>query len=1366
MISNQIPTSETPGSSQSSIVPQQGSDLASEGSSIPTSISPSASPGPEDPAEPESQSIRITLSETELGPGSNTSPSKDPSRQKSKGTIQEITRPATRKEKSSRRKSASEPPLDAKFRKDNSRKTDTSLPKQLKRKPQRPRPSVEPSVEPQQLTSVDSTTPSFSINHDPTKPREEHNLQDYYPDLNTTESLPFIVIPRNDTQKHKTKSKLKKLERNIISQIRRNQQRRRELNQTKQVKLFKKPVFIKVQENQEDDQDQDHDHDTTTIMNSKYLPYHRENLSPYSEQMLADNYGFSKSYTMDEQDHYFLQYHNRSRTNYTPKHIESESQLESEPQDQTVGTLTEATITPAEVNISSGLFEQCMTQLEHKWHTLQMCIPPPSPENTPLTSTHLSLYHSDTGHTTETITHPETLQPCSICFHSSTPDENNAMIWCDCCDVAVHMDCYGVRTMPGEGEVWLCSRCERLGLLKHPLRYPSKDQLRCAVCPSTTGAFKQLNDGQWCHLICGLWIPELGVANIGIMEPIDGLVNIPRERWELRCYLCKLNVKGACVQCSVKGCARAFHVTCGVRAGLVMSLDIEKAESGTEADVNGSALVHKAILNHGKDIRCYCHLHTPKGLAGEDVKDRIEKVKLFYNRDRKHKQLEIEPVDQESTTNKVKNHKWLTPRGSPLAPDSFISDLSAYLQTQPSLEGFTPVQISEVSLLMTKYWTLKRSYSPYPGRLSLIPNMNDSEDTRKGTITKYKYDGSNGEKLRKVMEFSELLCSDLEKLESLGEKLTDWFGNRIQDGLVQDQILGVLSHPGTDGATDQLWNQGLRALNEGNGRRLQLLQSEYYHNERHHLNDGFRNHYVPEKRAMVAMKTAGVQTEEDDDDEKEEEETQYSEVEAQITKAKHKTKPSKKSKPTKPQRRDQRTSHSKDAPKQCINCHITHSTLWRHSRNPEFQRHVTLFNGMTKVVGMTLCNACGVYEIRNHGKCKPVSEEDKLKNRGGRGLIVWEQERDESDSADVAVSKDPSGESLIGVDASERSVILLESRSIESTSSDHVEDQADGSKRSHPETSMNQRKTNDTGSEVEVSPDRLNIESSFDPTLLEPVTENPTDIADSVMFESGTAKDIQTETVIPTSSVTENGMLIDKFIQLNPNLKPQRPGPFAWRYLISMNLVTKEGYLIPERVSELVKVLKKRKSELEGTFDEESELVRGEKLKENGGSGKARQKKRLLDSLQFDVNFKIPVNSKSIESSMSENEVEVFKELQRPITSAFLDGHPHPELQQDVITISDSEQNLSPAPHPMVPSRKRSRPLRHAVVAAIENQRIIKDQEQQRLIDGKRGRRVGNKRRKSQNSSTLAGVSGSREILIVADNSAITTSASGVIETD
>ncbi|RPB27551.1 hypothetical protein L211DRAFT_846331 [Terfezia boudieri ATCC MYA-4762] len=47
------------------------------------------------------------------------------------------------------------------------------------------------------------------------------------------------------------------------------------------------------------------------------------------------------------------------------------------------------------------------------------------------------------------------------------------------------------------------------------------------------GAFKQIVTNAWAHLLCAMWIPEVVIGNQSFMEPIDGIEDIPKQRWKL-----------------------------------------------------------------------------------------------------------------------------------------------------------------------------------------------------------------------------------------------------------------------------------------------------------------------------------------------------------------------------------------------------------------------------------------------------------------------------------------------------------------------------------------------------------------------------------------------------------------------------------------------------------------------------------------------------------------------------------------------------------------------------------------------------------------------------------------------------------------
>nr|XP_023014025.1 PHD finger protein rhinoceros [Leptinotarsa decemlineata] len=167
---------------------------------------------------------------------------------------------------------------------------------------------------------------------------------------------------------------------------------------------------------------------------------------------------------------------------------------------------------------------------------------------------------------------------CDVC-RSPDSEEGNEMVFCDSCNICVHQACYGITRIP-EGQ-WLCCTCN---IGKRP---------DCELCPNKGGAMKCLRTGQkWAHVSCALWIPEVSIGCVEKMEPITKVSSIPQSRWSLVCVLCRERL-GACIQCSVKTCKTAYHVTCAFKHGLEMR-----------------AIIEDENADDGVKLRSYCEKHS------------------------------------------------------------------------------------------------------------------------------------------------------------------------------------------------------------------------------------------------------------------------------------------------------------------------------------------------------------------------------------------------------------------------------------------------------------------------------------------------------------------------------------------------------------------------------------------------------------------------------------------------------------------------------------------------------------------------------------------------------------------------------------
>ncbi|XP_060809407.1 PHD finger protein rhinoceros [Amyelois transitella] len=167
---------------------------------------------------------------------------------------------------------------------------------------------------------------------------------------------------------------------------------------------------------------------------------------------------------------------------------------------------------------------------------------------------------------------------CDVC-RSPDSEDGNEMVFCDSCNICVHQACYGITVIP-DGQ-WLCRPCG--------------DGVRptCVLCPNLGGAMKCTPSGhKWAHVSCVLWIPEVSIGCAERMEPITKISAIPASRWSLLCVLCRER-KGACIQCSVKTCKTAYHVTCAFKHGLEMR-----------------AIIEDENADDGVKLRSYCQKHS------------------------------------------------------------------------------------------------------------------------------------------------------------------------------------------------------------------------------------------------------------------------------------------------------------------------------------------------------------------------------------------------------------------------------------------------------------------------------------------------------------------------------------------------------------------------------------------------------------------------------------------------------------------------------------------------------------------------------------------------------------------------------------
>ncbi|KAL8172548.1 hypothetical protein V2J09_024352 [Rumex salicifolius] len=159
---------------------------------------------------------------------------------------------------------------------------------------------------------------------------------------------------------------------------------------------------------------------------------------------------------------------------------------------------------------------------------------------------------------------------CHFCSVGDTGNQLNQLVVCSSCDMRVHQKCYGIQGNVDES--WKCSWCIRKNDAEAGGVYCEKGP--CVLCPTSGGALKPVqgfdsgNDlsMEFAHLFCGLWMPEVYVDDMKVMEPILDVGRIKDTRKKLICYLCKVR-QGTCVRCTDGSCRTSFHPICAREAG-------------------------------------------------------------------------------------------------------------------------------------------------------------------------------------------------------------------------------------------------------------------------------------------------------------------------------------------------------------------------------------------------------------------------------------------------------------------------------------------------------------------------------------------------------------------------------------------------------------------------------------------------------------------------------------------------------------------------------------------------------------------------------------------------------------------------------
>ncbi|KAL4095031.1 hypothetical protein PRIC1_008409 [Phytophthora ramorum] len=225
---------------------------------------------------------------------------------------------------------------------------------------------------------------------------------------------------------------------------------------------------------------------------------------------------------------------------------------------------------------------------------------------------------------------------CGVCC---APDslENDPIVICDVCGVAVHQTCYRLATVP-DGD-WYCHPCRQyLDAQDIEKNLIPTHELECEACCAKAGAMSPTVDGKWVHVACSMFLPELYVQDKhaarfqGSLDDVQVVCGVDklRPRRKLRCCFCKkTNEKGACAQCAVGKCTVAYHALCALRNGIKLRYMEDRSQFGS------GCLKHQAkFLTMGGESESEVAVHgSSKSTAENLTTKRSHKKKSWSDED-------------------------------------------------------------------------------------------------------------------------------------------------------------------------------------------------------------------------------------------------------------------------------------------------------------------------------------------------------------------------------------------------------------------------------------------------------------------------------------------------------------------------------------------------------------------------------------------------------------------------------------------------------------------------------------------------------------------------------------------------------------
>eukprot|EP00735_Rhodelphis_limneticus_P007194 TRINITY_DN1969_c0_g1::TRINITY_DN1969_c0_g1_i1::g.23134::m.23134 TRINITY_DN1969_c0_g1::TRINITY_DN1969_c0_g1_i1::g.23134 ORF type:complete len:347 (-),score=33.10,sp/Q6IE81/JADE1_HUMAN/33.76/8e-19,zf-HC5HC2H_2/PF13832.1/2.4e-23,zf-HC5HC2H/PF13771.1/1.2e+04,zf-HC5HC2H/PF13771.1/5.4e+02,zf-HC5HC2H/PF13771.1/9.5e-11,PHD/PF00628.24/2.8e-05,PHD/PF00628.24/1.6e+03,PHD/PF00628.24/8.9e+02,PHD/PF00628.24/0.091,PHD_2/PF13831.1/2.4e+03,PHD_2/PF13831.1/1.5e-05,PHD_2/PF13831.1/2.1e+03,PHD_2/PF13831.1/5e+02,FH len=151
---------------------------------------------------------------------------------------------------------------------------------------------------------------------------------------------------------------------------------------------------------------------------------------------------------------------------------------------------------------------------------------------------------------------------CQVCGDGNWI-EGNAIVLCEggradqiCGSVGVHQLCYAIKTIPDDE--WLCDACQDARVKK-----ASHKAYRCVLCLRFKGALKPTTDGEWVHLVCAHWTPNVSFVDKEALAPVriqSDVMNKAKKN-KTACSVCH-GESGVRLKCADGECGAVFHPSC------------------------------------------------------------------------------------------------------------------------------------------------------------------------------------------------------------------------------------------------------------------------------------------------------------------------------------------------------------------------------------------------------------------------------------------------------------------------------------------------------------------------------------------------------------------------------------------------------------------------------------------------------------------------------------------------------------------------------------------------------------------------------------------------------------------------------------